>query len=49
MRFLCCALASHGFVYPAIGIAQVLRQHGHEVAFVTDFTFNDILRQPYTV
>ena len=45
MRFLFCALASHGFVYPAIGIAQVLRQHGHEVAFVTDLTFSDTLRQ----
>lgn len=45
MRFLFCALASHGYVYPAIGIAQVLRQHGHEVAFVTDLTFGDTLEQ----
>ena len=45
MRFLFCSLASHGFVYPAMGIAQVLRQHGHEVAFVTDLTFSDTLKQ----
>jgi len=45
MKFLFCSLASHGFVYPAIGIAQVLRQRGHTVAFVTDLTFSDTLRQ----
>lgn len=45
MRFLFCAVASHGFVYPAIGIAQALRQRGHEVAFVTGLDFAETLRQ----
>ena len=45
MRFLFCSLASHGFVYPAIGIAEVLRRRGHKVAFVTDLTCRDTLGQ----
>src|SRR5690349_15245099 len=35
MRYLFCSLASHGFVYPAIGIGQALRARGHDVAIAT--------------
>lgn len=45
MKFLFCCLASHGFVYPAIGIALALRQRGHEVAFVTSPAFQETLAQ----
>lgn len=45
MRFLFCSLTSHGFIYPAIGIAKTLRQRGHEVAFVTGSAFSEALRQ----
>lgn len=44
MRFLFCSLASRGFVYPCIAIAQELRNKGHEVAFVTDVSFTEELR-----
>ncbi|MDQ2901973.1 MAG: nucleotide disphospho-sugar-binding domain-containing protein [Ktedonobacteraceae bacterium] len=43
MRFLFCSLASHGFVYPAIGIAQVLQRQGHEVALVTGPAFRETI------
>lgn len=43
MRFLFCSLASRGFVYPCIAIAQELRNRGHEVAFVTDVSFTEEL------
>lgn len=45
MRFLFCPLASHGFVYPAIGIAQVLQRQGHEVALVTGPAFRETIAQ----
>ncbi|MCL4263608.1 MAG: glycosyltransferase [Anaerolineae bacterium] len=45
MRFLFCALASHGYVYPAISIAQELQQRGHEVAFVTGKAFAQVLAE----
>lgn len=45
MRFLFCALASHGYVYPAINIAQQLLQRGHEVAFVTGRPFAEVLAE----
>lgn len=45
MRFLFCSLASHGFVYPAIGIAQVLQRQGHEVALVTGPAFSETIDQ----
>jgi len=43
MRFLFCPLASHGYVYPMIGIAQELRKRGHTANFVTGPDFDDIL------
>lgn len=43
MRYLFCALASHGYVYPAIGIAKGLQAKGHEVAFVTGRAFSDVV------
>lgn len=43
MRILCCALATHGFVHPAIAIAQALRERGHSVAFVTGPSFGPTL------
>lgn len=44
MRFLVCSLASHGFLYPAIRIAQALRGPAHVVAFVTGSAFGDTLQ-----
>lgn len=43
MKVLCCPLASHGFVFPIIGIAQTLRARGHELAFVTGLQFGPVL------
>jgi MGT family glycosyltransferase len=45
MRFLFCSLASHGYVYPAIGLAQVLQKQGHEVALVTGPAFRETIAQ----
>lgn len=39
MRYLFCTLASHGYVYPALGIALELRRRGHTIAFVTGRSF----------
>lgn len=39
MRYLFCPIASHGFVYPAVGIAEALRRRGHEAAFATGRQF----------
>lgn len=44
MKLLFCPLASHGFVYPVIGIANVIRARGHEVAFVTGPVFAQTLQ-----
>ena len=41
MRYLFNILANHGFIYPAIGIAQALQQRGHTIAFTTNTTFAD--------
>ncbi len=43
MRFLFCPMATYGFVYPAIGIALELSRRGHDVAFVTDKSFDHVL------
>lgn len=43
MRILICTLAGYGYVYPALGVAQELRQRGHEVAFVTGSSFTNVL------
>ncbi len=45
MKFLFCSLSNHGLIYPSIGIAQVLSQRGHEVAFVTGSAFSKTLSQ----
>lgn len=45
MKYLFCPLASHGFVYPAIGIARALRSRGHEVAFATAPAFGATIGQ----
>ncbi len=44
MRYLFCPLASHGFVYPLIGLAEAARSQGHEVSFVTNSAFSETLR-----
>jgi UDP:flavonoid glycosyltransferase YjiC (YdhE family) len=44
MRFLFCSLASHGFLYPTISIANTLRDQRHDVAFVTGSVFGETLR-----
>jgi MGT family glycosyltransferase len=36
MRYLFASLSSYGFLLPAIGLAQTLRERGHQVAFVCD-------------
>lgn len=43
MQYLFCSLASHGLLYPSIGIALALRKRGHRVAFVTGPAFSDLL------
>jgi MGT family glycosyltransferase len=43
MRYLFCPLASHGFVYPLIGLAEAARSQGHEVNFVTHSAFSETL------
>lgn len=43
MKYLFCPLASHGFVYPLIGLAQAARSQGHEVSFVTGSAFAETL------
>ncbi len=43
MKVLFCPLASHGFVYPAIAVAQALRRRGHTAAFATSPVFQTTL------
>jgi len=43
MRYLFCPLASHGFVYPLIGLAEAARSQRHEVSFVTNSAFSETL------
>jgi UDP:flavonoid glycosyltransferase YjiC (YdhE family) len=43
VRILFCPLASHGFVYPMLGMARALEQRGHATAFVTDESFGEEL------
>jgi len=43
-RILLAALASHGHVFPAIGLALELRRLGHEVALVTGPDFAGVIR-----
>jgi UDP:flavonoid glycosyltransferase YjiC (YdhE family) len=45
MRILFCSLASHGLLYPGIGLAHTLRERGHTVAFVTGLAFSELLEQ----
>ncbi len=45
MKILLCPLASHGFVYPLIGIAKTLQSRGHEAAFVTGPAFAQSLEE----
>jgi MGT family glycosyltransferase len=45
MRYLFCTMASHGYVYPAIGLAKQLVERGHQVKFVTGQDFAAILEQ----
>lgn len=43
MRILFCPLASHGFVYPMIGMARRMAERGHSTAFATDESFAEEL------
>lgn len=45
MRALFCPLASHGFLFPMLGIAQEMKARGHSVAFVTDTSFAGLLEE----
>jgi UDP:flavonoid glycosyltransferase YjiC (YdhE family) len=36
MRYLFCSLSNYGFLFSSLGIAEVLKQRGHEVAFAAD-------------
>ena len=45
MKILFCPLASHGFLYPLIGIAKAIRSRGHEVMFVTGPAFTQALEE----
>lgn len=43
MRVLLCPIASHGFVHPAVAVAQALQRRGHTVAFATGQFFAETL------
>ena len=43
MRVLLCPIGSRGFVYPMIGIARLLQQRGHQVAFATSIDFAGVI------
>lgn len=45
MRYLFCSAATYGFISPSIGIALELQRRGHDVAFVTDVSMAEILKQ----
>ncbi len=45
MNVLMCPFASHGFLYPMIGIAEELRRRGHEVRFVTGPAFTAVIAE----
>lgn len=45
MNVLFCSLASHGFIYPAIGIALELKARGHTPIFVTGDGYEGLLRE----
>ena len=45
MKFLFCSLSNYGSIYPVIGIAQTLRQRGHEVLFLTSSTLGKIIKK----
>jgi MGT family glycosyltransferase len=45
MRILFCPLATHGFVHPAIAIAQALQRQGHQIAFATGASFEKSLAE----
>ncbi len=44
MKLIFCPLDSYGFVYPLIGIAQILRSRGHEIAFVSGLESSSTLQ-----
>lgn len=45
MRYLIATLASHGYIYSALGVAHELKRRGHTVAFVTGASFGDMLAE----
>ena len=45
MKFLFSPMGTHGFVFPAIGIAKELQRRGHEIAFVTSRSFSELLKR----
>jgi MGT family glycosyltransferase len=45
MRILISSLSSSGFLFPQIGLALALRERGHEIGFVTDLSFQEILER----
>ena len=45
MKILCCSVATDGFLFPSIAVAEALRDLGHEVAFVTDISRGPLLEQ----
>ncbi len=45
MRVLIASLATPGFVFPSIAVAERLRALGHEVAFATDSSYASALEQ----
>jgi UDP:flavonoid glycosyltransferase YjiC (YdhE family) len=44
VKILVASLATPGFVFPLIAVANALRARGHDVAFVTDLSFAETLR-----
>jgi UDP:flavonoid glycosyltransferase YjiC (YdhE family) len=45
MKFLFCSVATPGFLFPSLAVAQALVRFGHEVAFVTDVSQASVVEE----
>lgn len=45
MHFICSTFGSAGDVFPLLGLALELRQRGHQITFLTNAHFENIVRQ----
>jgi rhamnosyltransferase subunit B len=45
MHFICSPFGSSGDVHPLLGLALALKQRGHQVTFVVNSYFEEIVKQ----